>query len=224
MDTGKDKFETIPAVNLYKGVPVVKGEKDYEPLLDKDEKDMNLHGLIDLLKGRFERVLITDINGINKDKPQLDLYKDISKKIELWVDAGSRIRDGAIDILVAGAAKVVLGTKTLLNLEELEKICELSENVIFEIDYDDGIVSPKKKIREMSPSQLIEEVKNHGIEDIIFTDLKHLSSDSHFNIDVVSTLLRSDLKVYIHGRFDIKNKIFENLNFTGLIIEVDTIL
>lgn len=224
MDTNKYKFEIIPAVNLYKGAPVVKWQNGYEPLLNKDEKVMDINGLIELLKDRFDKALITDINGINKNRPQLDLYRDISKKIELWVDAGSRIRDGAIDILVAGAAKVVLGTKTLLDLEELERTCELSENVIFEIDYDDGIVSPKKKIREMSPSQLIGKVKNQGIEDIIFTDLKHLSSDSHFNLDIAGTLLAENLKLYIHGRFDPENKMLNNLNYAGLITEVETIL
>lgn len=216
--------EIIPAINLFKGLPVIRETDGYKPLLDSNEKKMDTHELIDELKARFNKVLITDINGISRDKPQLELFRNISTKIKLWIDAGSRTRDGAIDILVAGAEKVVLGTKTLSSLEELEKVVELSENVILGIDYDDGIVSPKKRIRDMSPLDLAGEAKNLGIEDIIFTDLKHLASDANFSIDVGTTLLRSGLKIYFHGRFYGGTEVLKDMNLAGVIIEVETLL
>ena len=222
--TGKRNFETIPAINLFKGIPVIKGMEDYKPLQDKDEQNMDIYKLIDELKERFNKALITDINGINADRPQLELFKDISRKMKLWIDAGSRSRDCAIDTLVAGAEKVVLSTKTLLDMEELEKVLELSENVAFDIDYDNGIVSPKKRIREMSPLNLVEELKSLGVEEVIFTDLKHLYSGSNFNIDIGNTLFCSDLKIYFHGRFDEGAEILKDLNLAGVIIEVETLL
>lgn len=223
-NTEKISYETIPAINLFKGIPVKKGAEVYEPLQDQDGKDIDFHELINELKRRFNKLLINDISGINRDKPQLELYREVSKKMKLWIDAGSRSRDGAIDILVAGAEKVVLGTKTLLDLEELEKVCELSENVVFCIDYDNGIVSTNKRIREMSPLNLAEEVKNRGVEEIIFTDLKHLSSDTRFSIDVGNTLLRSNMKIYFHGKFDEGIEMFKGLNLAGMIIEVEILL
>lgn len=158
------------------------------------------------------------------DRPQLELFKDISRKMKLWIDAGSRSRDCAIDTLVAGAEKVVISTKTLVDLEELEKILELSENVAFDIDYDNGIVSPNKRIREMSPLSLADELKNLGVEEVIFTDFKHLHSDSNFNFDIGKTLFRSDLKIYFHGRFDESTKMLKDLNLAGVIIEVEKLL
>ena len=216
--------ETIPAINLFKGMPVIKGIQGYEPLQDKDGKNMDVHELIDELKGSFNKILITDINGINRDKPQLELYQDMSTKMKLWIDAGPRSKDGAIDILVAGAEKVVLGTKTLRGLEELEKVVELSENVVLGIDYDNGIVTPKKRIREMSPLSLVNEAKNLGIEEIIFTDLKHLASDSHFSMDIGATLLQANMKIYFHGRFDGGMEMFKRMNLAGVMIEVEILL
>ena len=222
--TGKRNFETIPAINLFKGIPVIKGMEDYEPLKDKDEQNIDIHKLIDELKERFNKALMTDINGINTDKPQLELFKDISRKMKLWIDAGSRSRDCAIDTLVAGAEKVVISTKTLIDMEELDKILELSENVAFDIDYDNGIVSPNKRIREMSPLSLADELKNLGIEEVIFTDFKHLHSDSNFNFDIGKTLIHSDLKIYFHGRFDESTKMLKETNLAGVIIEVEKLL
>lgn len=224
MNAGEKNGETIPAINLFKGIPVIKGAEEYEPLEDKDGNKMDTHELIDKLKERFDRVLITDINGINRDKPQLELCRDLSTKMKLWIDAGSRSRDGAIDVIVAGAERVVLGTKTLIDLGELEKALELSENVVLGIDYDEGIVSPKKTIREMSPLSLVEKVKSLGVLEIIFTDLRHLSSEAFFRVDVGKALLKSDMKIYFHGRFDRGIETFKGMNLAGVMVEVETIL
>lgn len=223
-NAGEKSGEAIPAINLFKGIPVIKGTEEYEPLEDKDGNKLDILELLDELKERFDRVLITDINGINRDKPQLELARDLSTKMKLWIDAGSRSRDGAIDVLVTGAERVVLGTKTLIDLGELEKALELSENVVLGIDYDDGIISPKKTIREMSPLSLVEEVKKLGITEIIFTDLKHLSSEDQFNVEVGRALLKSELKIYFHGRFDRGMGTFKGMNLAGVIVEVEALL
>lgn len=224
LDNGEKSLEIIPAINLFKGVPVIKMTEAYESLQDKDGKDKGVLEVIDELKGRYDKLFITDIHGIIKDKPQLELLRGISNKMELWVDAGSRSRDGAIDVLVAGAGKVVLSTKTLGNLNELEKAIELSENVVLSIDYDNGIVSPKKEIREMTPLDLLEEARSLGLEEIIFTDLKNLASDTSFSIDIGTTLTNSHLKIYFHGKFSGGTKMLLNLNLAGAIIEMETML
>jgi uncharacterized protein related to proFAR isomerase len=222
---GKEKnLEIIPAINLFKGVPVIKRTEVYESLQDKDREDISLIDVIDELKERFDKLFITDINGIIRDKPQLELLKGISNKMELWVDAGTRSKDGVIDVLVAGAGKVVLSTKTLGNLKELEKAVELSENVILGIDYDNGIVSPKKELREMMPLYLLEEARSLGIEDLIFTDLKHLASDTSFSIDIGRSLTNSNVDIFFHGRFSGGTEMLKKLNLAGAIIEVETLL
>ncbi len=224
MDNNDLKFETIPAVNLFKGMPMIKGKKGYEPVKDSDGEDLKIQNLMDELKERFTKFLVSDLEGINRDRPQLELIKEISTKMELWVDGGSRSADSAIDILVAGAEKVVMGTKTLKDLEELEKAFELSENVILGIDYDNGIVSLKKTIRDMSPLDLAREAKKMGLENIIFTDLKHIAEDSHFEMDTVKMLAGSEMKIYIHGRFNIDTVNLNGLDLTGVMIEIDKLI
>ena len=224
MNKNDMQYEIIPAVNVYKGVPVVRGENVYVTFKDASGSDFEIQGLIDKLKEDFERIFILDINGINRDKPQLDLIKTLSSKIELWVDGGSRYSDSAIDILVAGAEKVVLGTKTLRSMEELKKVHELSQNIILGIDYDDGIVSPKKEISEMTPFRLVQEVQNLGIEDIIFTDLKHLASNTPFDLEVGNSLARGQTNIYLHGNFEYDPQKYKWMDMAGLMIEVKALI
>jgi uncharacterized protein related to proFAR isomerase len=217
-------FDIIPALNVFKGLPVIKGDKGYEPMRDEEGKDIKILELIDELSERFDKVMITDLNGINKDRPQLELLKQLSGKMEMWVDAGSRFSEGAIDIIIAGADKVVFGTKTLRHLDQIEDALELSENVILGIDYDDGIISPNKDIRDMTPAHLAELSVSYGIKEIIFSDLKHLTSSTRFASDIGYTLLDKDMDIYFHGRFEDDMKMMRNKGVFGAISEVETLL
>ncbi len=220
---GKD-FEIIPAVSLFKGIPVIRREETYKPLQDSGGEDIGIQELLDELKRRYSKALITDINGINRDRPQLELLKKFSTKLELWVDAGSRYGEGAIDILITGAEKVVLGTKTLRNLEELENALELSENVVLNIDYDGAIVSPEKSLRNMSPSSLADKARSLGLEGVIFTDLRHLSSEEYFDLAVGRTIVGKGMNAYFHGRFERGTEMFRGMGLEGVMIEVERLL
>jgi uncharacterized protein related to proFAR isomerase len=220
----RNDLEIIPAVSLFKGIPVIRKEASYEPLQDINEENITIHELLDELKKHYKKALITDINGINKDRPQLELLKTISTKMELWVDAGSRYGEGAIDILITGAEKVVLGTKTLRSLEELENAVELSENVVLGIDWDDTIVSPEKSIKEMLPSSLTDKARSLGIKDVIFTDLRHLSLNTDFDLDAGSPITGMEMNVYLHGRFEGNMERLRGMGFKGIVIEVEMLI
>jgi uncharacterized protein related to proFAR isomerase len=220
-DTEVKGFDSVPAVSILYGQPVIMKDKEYVTLKDKDGRETEITAVIDKLKGVYEKVLVTDLNGITRDRPQLEVLKGICSKMSLWVDAGSRYGEGAIDILITEADKVVLATKTLKKLEELENAMELTENIILGIDYDDGIVSPNREIREMTPLDLVREAEEIGIETFIFTDMKNLSSDTPFALDVPRTLLSRDRKVYIHGRFESGTRGLEGAGFAGAVIEFE---
>jgi phosphoribosylformimino-5-aminoimidazole carboxamide ribonucleotide (ProFAR) isomerase len=163
--------------------------------------------------------MISDLSGIKRDRPQLDLLKSISTKMEIWVDPGTRYGTGVIDVLVAGADYVVIGTKTLKDLSELEKACELSENLIIDINYDDGIVSPDKEIKDTPIQILSEKFRDIGINTLIFTDLKHITSGSSFELNAGRSAIVSGMDVFFHGSFDKESRAFEKMNVKGLVLE-----
>jgi uncharacterized protein related to proFAR isomerase len=219
MEPEEKDIESIPAIYIYKGYPVTKKDEVYEPLKDENGEYITLNDIIKKLSEKYTKVMITDLSGIKRDRPQLDLLKSISTKMEIWVDPGTRYGTGVIDVLVAGADYVVIGTKTLKGLSELEKACELSENIIIDINFDDGIVSPDKEIQDTPIQILAEKFREIGISTLIFTDLKHITSGSSFEINAGRSSIVSGMDVYFHGEFDRESRAFEKMDVKGLILE-----
>ncbi len=224
MESEEKIIETIPAISIYRGFPVIRKKDTYEPIKDENGENLSLDEILKKLSKQHDKVLVTDLNGITRDRPQLDLFKSLSTKMELWVDAGIRYGTGVIDVFVSGADYVVLGTKTLKGLSELEKACELSENLIIDINYDEGIVSPDKEIEDMPPSILAEKVKEVGIRSLIFTDLKHISSGSSFEINAGRSMILKGMDVYFHGIFESESRAFEKMALKGIINEYKTLV
>lgn len=216
-------FEIIPAVSILHGQPVMMKNREYMTLKDENGKERDIAEIIDELKKKYEKVLVTDLNGITWDRPQLEVLRRICSKMNFLVDAGSRYGEGAIDILITEAENVVLATKTLKRFEELENAMELSENIILGIDYDDGVLSPNREIRDMTPGALAHRAENTGIHTFILSDMKNLTSDTRFNIDVARTILSPERTVYVHGRFDSDANEIRTAGFAGAIIEYENL-
>lgn len=84
-----------------------------------------------------ERILyIYDIDGIEKDKPNLCTFQRLSKTREIWVDTGPRDLGDIVDAFFAGANAITI-RKHLFPKIDISKIREISENKIFaSIDFD----------------------------------------------------------------------------------------
>jgi len=77
---------------------------------------------------------VVDLDGIDRGDPQLDYIQEISRDITLWVDAGVRTADQAIDVLVAGARRVVLSSAYLRGLRQVSRAWKLSTELVFELE------------------------------------------------------------------------------------------
>jgi len=74
---------------------------------------------------------VIDLDGIEKDKSNLDIYQKLSKKYQLWIDAAPRKLGDVVDIFMAGATNITL-RKTFYPQLNLERIREVTENKIYE--------------------------------------------------------------------------------------------
>jgi hypothetical protein len=79
------------------------------------------------------------------------------------------VRYGAnvIDLLITGAEKAVIGTATLISLEELRGAFKLSDNIIFKVDFRDGIVSFDPSIAGQDLLALARDVRDVGVDNLI---------------------------------------------------------
>ena len=119
------------------------------------------------LSDKYERVYVADLDGLSKNKPQLDVVREISEEISTMYEGGVRFANNVIDMLITGADKAVIGTATLRNFEELRGAFKLSENITFKVDFRDGIVSFDPTIAGRAFLDLTKDVHDVGVQDII---------------------------------------------------------
>ncbi|MEW5761369.1 MAG: hypothetical protein AB1779_11460, partial [Candidatus Thermoplasmatota archaeon] len=118
-----------------------------------------------------------------------------------------------IDIFTAGASYVVLSTKTIMDINELDYALELSDNIIFCIDYKEGIVAYDKKIRSLKPQELARNAKEKGIEKIILFFYNKIEKS------IIEDVAKAGCELYIYGRAE-EVKRFENM-VNGIIVSAE---
>lgn len=126
-----------------------------------------LEEIVSRLSAKHEMIYVSDEDGIEKNKPQLDLAREICDEIPTMYEAGVRYGQNVIDVIIAGAERAVVGTATLADLDELRGAFKLSENIILKADYRDGIIGSDPLIGGRAFLDLSRDVLDIGIGEII---------------------------------------------------------
>ena len=119
------------------------------------------------ISDEFETVYLADIDGILRNRPQLDVAQKICDEVPTMYEGGIRYSHNVIDMLITGAESAVMGTGTLVELEELRAAFKLSENITFKVDFRDGIESFDPDIKGRAISALLEDVSGIGVRDVV---------------------------------------------------------
>ncbi len=132
----------MPCILLRKGRVCRPGPDGPVPSRTIRGAPVDVFDVLDALAPEFRSIYLVDLDGIERNDPQLEYIQEVSRDATLWVDAGIRRADGAIDILVAGADRAVLSSAYLQGLRELKRAWKLSTDLAFEVELSDGIPSP----------------------------------------------------------------------------------
>jgi len=128
------------------------------------------------LSDKFKMIYVADLDGLNKNRPQLDVVREIAEEMPTMYEGGVRKANNVIDMLITGAEKAVVGTATLSQFEDLRVAFKLSENITFKADFRDGIVSFDPHVAGIAFRDLAGEVVEIGIKDIVVP--KQLASEA----------------------------------------------
>jgi uncharacterized protein related to proFAR isomerase len=144
----------------------------------------------------YETVYVQDEDGIFKNRPQLDVAREVCEEVPALYEGGVRYSQNLIDALITGAEKAVIGTATLVNVEELEGAFKLSENITFKVDFRDGIVSFDPDIAGRALVDLIRDVNGIGIADIVVptslaSEASQLKEELGFSLGVFASVRES---------------------------------
>lgn len=126
--------------------------------------------VVDRLAPDYSLLYVVDLDGIEHGDPQLDYLQEIARDIALWVDAGVRSADQAIDVLVTGARRAVLSSAYLRSPKQLARAWRLSGELVFEIELVRARVSPTPADWGTSdPVELARTVRAAGPDHIVLS-------------------------------------------------------
>lgn len=95
---------------------------------------IDLFDATDLLAERYRRLYVVDLEGIERNRPQLDYLQEVTRDTDAWVDAGVQSGDAVIDILVAGARRAVASTAHLADPDQLRRAWRLTQALALEVE------------------------------------------------------------------------------------------
>lgn len=143
---------------------IVEGEIVYEERNEYLSLGVDAPKAIERILDEYGKALIVDLNGVFNNRPGLSFIKEFETK-PIWVDAGVRLAENVIDIFVAGAEKVVMGTRTLVGLDEVREANKLSDQLVFQVEARDGqTIAFTKELEERTPGNLLEEAAQIGVD------------------------------------------------------------
>lgn len=129
-------FEVVPLAQLQKR-RLVKADGS----LDKDAVDR-----VRELAAKA-MVCVLDLDGLRRNKADLDTLRKMAEKGNVWADAGSRFATDAMDVLVAGAERVTLRWAHLAGESELREAHEMSDALVLGLEFRGGVFQANPLLR-----------------------------------------------------------------------------
>lgn len=85
-------------------------------------------------------VCVVDLDGLERNKADLNTLRQMAEKGNVWVDAGSRFGTDAMDALIAGAERATLRWSLVADEEELREAAEMSDALALGLEFRGGLV------------------------------------------------------------------------------------
>lgn len=148
-----------------------------------------------------DKIYILDLDGIEKDEPNLCTYQRLPDSYELWVDFGPRNLGDIMDATMAGATDITLRKKLCPQLQ-ISEIKEITENNIYET------------------VDIAESFSMYDVDGLInFNSREKIEADFKFEAILKQKLPKS--KIYSYES-DLKNRPYwESFNISGLLVDID---
>jgi len=162
--------QLVPCLLLRRGQVCLPGPDGPVRVQTKSGPPLDPFDVIDRLRPDYDRLYLVDLDGIERGDPQLEYVQELSRDIDLWVDAGVPTAEAAIDILVAGAQRAVLSSSHLRAPVGLRRAWKLSTDWVFELEFVEGQVRNAGPAWPTSdPSALAQTARGVGITDIVLS-------------------------------------------------------
>jgi len=209
----KKQFSLIPAIDIKQGLAVrgVAGQRDlYQPLQSPLVQNGDFLSLMDALQAThsFESCYVADLDAIvSKSIINLSLinaYRKHEGAMLLMVDAGVSTIEDARFFFDQGIDSVVVGTETLLDLNELQSMLEVfgPQRLVLSVDTKDGrVISSNDEVSEFRAPELICRALSLGVEEVILLQLSQVGTRGGLDKKLISKCLAEQAGVNPNAAF-----------------------
>jgi phosphoribosylformimino-5-aminoimidazole carboxamide ribonucleotide (ProFAR) isomerase len=210
----------IPCLLLKAGQVCLPGPEGPVPARTPSGARFDPFDVVDRLLPEYSLLYVVDLDGIDRADAQLDYLQEISRDISLWVDAGVRTADQAIDVLVAGARRAVLSSAYLRGPRQLSRAWKLSTEFVFEIEMVGGRLSPAPvDWGTEDPAELARTVRSAGPDHVVVSP-----RETDVDWSVVRTIARQG-PTWVDGSFTRQDEpLLREAGASGGIFHLDDLL
>lgn len=192
-------MEIIPLIYL----------KKREILVEREGERLSLNEMSEQVD-KDEKIYVLDIDGIEKDKPNLCLYPKLSENHKIWVDAGPRVLGDVVDSIMAGATNITVRKKIWPELDA-SSIKEITENEIY------ADISSKSQNMQIIEFSLLNNVD--GL--VVFNNKNQIETDFKYGGFLKNLCIKYKMYAYESNR---KNfSYWKTLGVAGLLVDLDKI-
>ena len=195
----------LPAIDLKDGkcVRLVEGRLDKQTVYSENPADTARRWQ----QLGAEYLHVVDLDGAFAGAPQnLAVIKEITAAVNIPVQLGGGIRDvnTVEQLLNLGVARVILGTAAINRPEVIKEAAAKfgAEKIVLGIDARDGKVAVQGWVKEadITACDLALQMKEYGINRVVFTDIKRDGTLKGPNLEATGELARTaGLKVIASG-------------------------
>ncbi|GAA0859289.1 1-(5-phosphoribosyl)-5-[(5-phosphoribosylamino)methylideneamino]imidazole-4-carboxamide isomerase [Clostridium baratii] len=214
----------IPAIDIIDGKPVRLYKGDY------NKKELVGDSILEIAKS-FEKakcsyIHIVDLDGAKQGElVNLDIILEVIKNVKVNIEVGGGIRNiESIEKLInGGAARVILGTSAIEDINFLKEVIKTyGEKISVSIDCKDGFLCGRGWLSNtvINYIDFAKKLEDIGVKNIIVTDISKDGTLEGPNLDMLKEL-KSSVNIDITasgGIRDINNiKELKKLNVYGAI-------
>ncbi|MCI4317637.1 MAG: HisA/HisF-related TIM barrel protein [Thermoplasmata archaeon] len=210
----------MPCLMLRHGHVMLPAEGGPKVARSAGGQPLDVLDLADRLAAQYPRLYVVDLDGIEKEQPQLDYLQEISRTIEIWVDSGIRTADQAIDTIVAGAQRAILSSAYLLEGKEVRRAWKLSPEIAIELEVRSGRVTAQATDwNGLTPLEVAAQIREVGPQEILLG-----FRDGPTDWTIVRELAVGG-PTFVEGSFDLPSRsTLQQANAAGGIFHIGTIL
>jgi len=188
-------MKVIPAIDLLDGNIVRLQKGDYDKVTTYDKSPFEQAEVYQ--EAGFDRIHIVDLNGAKEGRfVNLPVIQEIINELDIEVQTGGGIRsfDDARKLLDNGVSRVICSSMAVKNRSDwLKTLDHFGGRAILGLDLKNGKLAYGgwKDTEEISFDEFLDEMMDHGLEEVLMTDIARDGMLTGPNINMYQKFMKS---------------------------------